>query len=61
MGWEPPWLVEGADQTIEESMCFGIEAMAGMPRVGSAKFEQDVLVTRDGAELLTRIPTHYWS
>jgi Xaa-Pro aminopeptidase len=61
MGWEPPWLVEGADQTIEESMCFGIEAMAGMPRVGSAKFEQDVLVTRDGVELLTRIPTHYWS
>ncbi len=60
MGWEPPWLKAGGDEVIGESMCFGIEAMAGRPGVGSAKFEQDVLVTGAGVEIVTQIPTHYW-
>jgi Xaa-Pro aminopeptidase len=60
MGWERPWLVPDEDEEIRAGMCFGIEAMAGRPGVGSAKFEQDVIVTEDGAELLTTIPTHYW-
>ncbi len=60
MGWEPPWLRAGGTEVIAEDMCFGIEAMAGRPGVGSAKFEQDVLVTASGVELLTKIPAHYW-
>ena len=60
MGWERPWLVSDEDAVIESGMCFGIEAMAGRAGVGSAKFEQDVIVTQEGAELLTTIPTHYW-
>lgn len=60
MSWERPWLVPDEETEIRAGMCFGIEAMAGRPGVGSAKFEQDVIVTEDGAELLTTIPTHYW-
>lgn len=60
MGWERPWLVSDEDAEIRAGMCFGIEAMAGRAGVGSAKFEQDVIVAEDGAELLTTIPTHYW-
>jgi Xaa-Pro aminopeptidase len=60
MGWEPPWLVDGSAEVIRSNMCFGIEAMAGQPGIGSAKFEQDVLITEAGTELLNRIPTHYW-
>ena len=60
LGWERPWLVPGEDTEIQAGMCFGIEAMAGRQGVGSAKFEEDVIVTDDGAELLTTIPTHYW-
>ncbi|HEX7301006.1 MAG TPA: Xaa-Pro peptidase family protein [Solirubrobacteraceae bacterium] len=60
LGWERPWLVPDEDTEVRAGMCFGIEAMAGRAGVGSAKFEQDVIVTADGAELLTTIPTHYW-
>ncbi len=60
MGWERPWLVPDEEAEIQAGMCFGIEAMAGRSGVGSAKFEQDLIVTPDGAELLTTIPTHYW-
>jgi Xaa-Pro aminopeptidase len=60
MGWERPWFLPDNDTEIRPNMCFGIEAMAGRPGVGSAKFEQDVIVTEDGTELLTTIPTAYW-
>ena len=60
MGWERPWFLPDDDTEIRPNMCFGIEAMAGRPGVGSAKFEQDVIVTVDGTELLTTIPTKYW-
>lgn len=60
MGWERPWLLPDEETEIQAAMCFGIEAMAGRSGVGSAKFEQDVIVTPDGAELLTTIPTQYW-
>jgi Xaa-Pro aminopeptidase len=60
LGWERPWLLPDEQYEIHPGMCFGIEAMAGRPGVGSAKFEQDLLVLDDGIELLTTTPTHYW-
>jgi Xaa-Pro aminopeptidase len=60
LGWERPWLLPNESFEIHAGMCFGIEAMAGLPNVGSAKFEQDVIVTEGGAEILTTLPTHYW-
>jgi Xaa-Pro aminopeptidase len=58
--WERPWFVPGGTDQLAEGMCIGVEAMAGRPGVGSAKFEQDVIVTADGAELITKLETHFW-
>jgi Xaa-Pro aminopeptidase len=60
LGWEQPWLLPDEEFVIQPGMCFGIEAMAGRAGIGSAKFEENVLVTDAGAELLTTVPTHYW-
>jgi len=60
LGWERPWFVPGGTEPLVEGMCIGVEAMAGRPGVGSAKFEQDVIVTADGAELITKLETHFW-
>jgi Xaa-Pro aminopeptidase len=60
MGWERPWFVAGNDEPLVEGMCIGVEGMAGRPGVGSAKFEQDVIVTAEGAELITKLDTHFW-
>lgn len=54
--WDPPWLLPDEEMHIEEGMCFGIETMAGRPGVGGVKFEQDVIVTAAGCEVLTTIP-----
>lgn len=53
LGWEGPWLVPGNGDVIEAGMALTIETMAGIPGVGRAKFEQDILVYPDGCEILT--------
>ena len=49
-----------ADFVLEESMVVGLEAFFSRAGVGSAGFEQNVIVTADGAELLTRTPMLFW-
>lgn len=41
---------------VEENMVFGVEAFLALEGVGSAFFEDIVIVTRDAPELLTRTP-----
>jgi Xaa-Pro aminopeptidase len=41
-------------------MTFGIEAFLSAEGVGSAGFEQNILVTDNGAELLTDAPMLWW-
>jgi Xaa-Pro dipeptidase len=60
VGWGWPWLFPGDDREIQVGMTLAIEAMAGRPEVGSSYFEQDVIVTEDGVELLSTIPKVYW-
>jgi Xaa-Pro aminopeptidase len=45
---------------FEEGMALGVEAFYGRPHIGSAGFEQNLLVTRNGTELLTRTPMIWW-
>ena len=61
--WEQPWL--GADilegvETFEENMVLGIEAFLAHEGVGSAGFEQNLILTAGGAELLTTTPMLFW-
>jgi Xaa-Pro aminopeptidase len=60
VGWGWPWLFPGDDREIQPGMTLAIEAMAGRPGVGASYFEQDVIVTEDGTELLSTIPKTYW-
>jgi Xaa-Pro aminopeptidase len=60
MSWERPWILAGEQTPIEIGMCFGIEAMGGRSDVGSAFFEQNVAITPQGTELLTRTRDRYW-
>jgi Xaa-Pro aminopeptidase len=45
---------------FEEGMALGVEAFFGRPEVGSTGFEQNVLVTATGTELLTKSPMIWW-
>lgn len=61
--WQFPWigtdLLDG-DEVFEEGSVLGIEAFLAHDGVGSAGFEQNVIVTSDGAELLTKTPMIFW-
>jgi hypothetical protein len=41
-------------------MTFGIDVFFGIDGVGSAGFEQNIIVTEIGAELLTTTPMLMW-
>ncbi len=45
---------------VEENMVFGVEAFLALEGVGSAFFEDIVIVTGDAPELLTRTPHYFW-
>jgi Xaa-Pro aminopeptidase len=53
VGLEPPWIIEDEQTMVEENMALAIEALVGRPGVGGAGFEQDVIVGRDGCEIVT--------
>jgi Xaa-Pro aminopeptidase len=58
---ESPWLRPGERTPLQERMALAIECMAGRPEVGAAKFEQDVIVTADGCEMIVAAPAVWWS
>jgi Xaa-Pro aminopeptidase len=57
--FEPPYIgtqMGSPGDTLEENMVMGVEAFLGRKGVGSAGFEQNVIVTKDGTELITTSP-----
>lgn len=46
------------DDAIEPGMVFTIEPGAYLPGWGGVRIEDDVLVTSDGVDVLTNVPTH---
>ncbi len=61
--WEDPYI--GAqmcsdEDRVEENMVFGIEAFLGKEGIGAAGFEQNIMVTAEGTELLTPAPMIWW-
>jgi Xaa-Pro aminopeptidase len=61
--WEDPYIgtqMCKESDTFEPDMVFGVEAFLGREGVGAAGFEQNLIVTRTGSELLTTAPMIWW-
>jgi Xaa-Pro aminopeptidase len=48
------------EDIFQEGMALGVEAFYGLDGVGAAGFEQNVLVTKTGTEVLTKVPMVWW-
>ena len=63
LGFEPPWISIESDVVVEPGMCFAverrIEAPHAPPDARGAQYEEDVLVTEYGVDLLTPAPSRY--
>jgi len=60
LGWEWPWILPTEERQLQPGMCLAVEAMPTQPGLGSSYFEQDIIVTEDGCELLTQTPKRWW-
>ena len=62
LGTERPFVVAGAPEVLEPNMVLTIEIVVGTPEVGGAAFEEMLLVTEDGVEVLSAAcPRRHWS
>lgn len=60
LGWEWPWILPTEERPLQPGMCLAVEAMPTKPGLGSSYFEQDIIVTEEGCELLTQAPKQWW-
>ncbi|MBO9521316.1 MAG: aminopeptidase P family protein [Nocardioidaceae bacterium] len=60
LGFEWPFVLPFEQREVRAGMTMSVETMAGRPGVGSVYFEQNVLVTEDGAEVLSTSDVRYW-
>lgn len=51
--WEAPWIERGNELRLQEGMCLAVELRIEAPGVGGANYEDNVIVTADGCELLS--------
>ena len=60
LGWEWPWILPTEERLLAPGMCLAVEAMPTRAGLGSSYFEQDIIVTDDGYELLTQARKRWW-
>jgi Xaa-Pro aminopeptidase len=60
LGWEWPWILPTEARLLQPGMCLAVEAMPTRAGLGSSYFEQDVVVTEGGCELLTQTQKVWW-
>ncbi len=52
-GMDGPWIIEGEKSVITENMALAVEALVSIPGVGAANHEENMIVHKDGVEILT--------
>ena len=59
LDWGRPWIESRSPTVIEPGMCFAIERRVEAPGVGGANYENNVIVTDAGPEVVTPAPDDY--
>ena len=59
LDWGAPWIESSSSTVILSGMCFAIERRIEAPGLGGANYENDVIVTDAGPEIITPAPDRY--
>jgi Xaa-Pro dipeptidase len=59
LDWGAPWIELASSTVIRSGMCFAIERRIEAPGIGGANYENDVIVTGAGPEIVTPAPDRY--
>jgi Xaa-Pro aminopeptidase len=59
LDWGAPWIESTSSTVIRSGMCFAIERRIEAPGLGGANYENDVIVTDAGPEIVTLAPDRY--
>jgi Xaa-Pro aminopeptidase len=59
LDWGAPWIESACSTVIQPGMCFAIERRIEAPGIGGANYENDVIVTDAGPEIVTLAPDRY--
>jgi Xaa-Pro aminopeptidase len=59
LDWGAPWIESASSTVIQPGMCFAIERRIEAPGIGGANYENDVIVTDAGPEIVTPAPDSY--
>jgi Xaa-Pro aminopeptidase len=60
LGHEEPWIVSGEQTELVPNMVIAIETFVSREKVGAAGFEQNLVVTENGHEILTTCRPRWW-
>jgi Xaa-Pro dipeptidase len=53
LNWDEPWVEVDSDVVMVPGLCMAVEKRTALPGVGGATFEDNILITDDGYELLS--------
>jgi Xaa-Pro dipeptidase len=59
LDWGRPWIESASSTVLEPGMCFAIELRIEAPGLGGANYENNVIVTDAGPEVVTLAPDRY--
>ncbi|MFC4908859.1 M24 family metallopeptidase [Actinomadura gamaensis] len=59
LSFEPPWITTDTDETLEPGMCLALERRIAIPALGGVNYENNILITATGHEVITPATPEY--